>query len=320
MAIPAGSSLENPQVYSPHVSDSALRPFLQDTFDPAAYFNSTLPALSTHTTTARSAASGDVTSLSELSSQTQILLAQLNAHTTRLTAVLTQLTDDILRAGGRLAYQVEVLRGEALGLAETLSDGLDEHVAHFVPQGLKSAAAATSDETHETPPTEPGHITQLRTLTHVRQRLESVIKVFGEAMQWTIPPSEVSLTASLISVSAPEPGADSASREEKGREFGERLRGEIADLIVGAEDRRVGCEAAMTRIAALRDLGEVWKGTAEEKARVRFVEGLMKLAEERLKELERETEPQRRRERAASLRRTKGEKGGFLDNLQRMLE
>jgi hypothetical protein len=33
-----------------------------------------------------------------------------------------QLTDEILRSGGRLAYEVEVLRGETIGLSETLTE------------------------------------------------------------------------------------------------------------------------------------------------------------------------------------------------------
>lgn len=99
---------------------SILEPFLQPgPFDAADYLNATLnPKLN----------------LPELSSQTQNLLSQLNAQTSRLTAVLTQLTDDILRSGARLAYEVDLLRGEAIGLSEALNEGLQNDIALFVPE------------------------------------------------------------------------------------------------------------------------------------------------------------------------------------------
>lgn len=147
-------------------------------------------------------------------------------------------------------------------------------------------------------------------------------------MQWSLPPSEISQLSSFISVSGPEPGTPNHSREEKGREFSESLRSEIADLIVHADNRAEGHDAALARVAALRELAEVWKGTAEEKARVRFVEGLANLADARLRELEREDGS---RFRTASPRKVGGtaaaaktgqntseKKGGFLDNLHRM--
>ncbi|QDS68107.1 hypothetical protein FKW77_010154 [Venturia effusa] len=292
---------------------SILDPFLQPgAFDAADYLNSTLnPKLN----------------LPELSSQTQNLLSQLNAQTSRLTAALTQLTDDILRSGARLAYEVDLLRGEAIGLSEALNEGLQDNIALFVP--------GTTQPTNENannpppPPTEPPYITHLRTLTHVKARLESVVKVFGEAMHWTLPPSEISHLSSFISVSGPEPGTESHSREEKGREFAESLRAEIGDLIAHAENRNEGYEAALVRVGALRELAEVWKGTAEEKARVRFVEGLAGLAETRLRELEREdgarfrtASPRKGGGTAAAVRNGQaGEKKGtmgFLDNLHRM--
>jgi hypothetical protein len=320
---------------SSHVSDPALQPFLQPTFDPAAFLNSTLPTLSfaTHPQSAKGTSNPSV-SLSELSSQTQTLLSQLNAQTSRLTAVLTQLTDDILRSGARLAYEVDVLRGEAIGLSEALNEGLQDDIALFtVPNEADIVADAQVEGRSEADKVEtsaaskePAYIGQLRTLSHVKQRLESVIKVFGEAMQWSLPPSEVSLTSSFISVSGPEPGSDSHSREEKGREFADSLRAEIADLIVTADDRAEGHEAALTRIAALKDLAEVWKGTAEEKARIRFVEALATLADNRLRELERDDGSRFRDPRNASPRKAsipnksgRSEKGmGFLDNLHRM--
>jgi hypothetical protein len=342
----AGPTLARPTTVtarSPHVSDPSLQPFLQPTFDPAAFLNSTLPALSFTSQPPSTKGSGRPNvNLPELSSETQSLLSQLNAQTSRLTAVLTQLTDDILRSGARFAYEVDVLRGEAVGLSEALNEGLQDDIALFTVEKTSQHAEtsvvdhapteisglADKHQMSDTPnlTNEPEYIGQLRTLSHVKQRLERVIKVFGEAMQWTIPPSEVSLTSSFISVSGPEPGSDSHSREEKGREFAESLRSEIADLIVTADNRADGHEAALARIAALRDLAEVWRGTAEEKARIRFVESLATLADNRLRDQDRDDGSRFRDSRNASSKKTgapnkpgRSDKGmGFLDNLHRM--
>ncbi|KAF9700341.1 hypothetical protein EKO04_001517 [Ascochyta lentis] len=340
---------DKPAPPSSHVSDPALGPFLASAFDPADYLNATLPALSLG---GRAAAKGTSASLADLSSQTQDLLSQLNAQTTRLSAILTQLTDDILRSGGRLAYEVEVLRGETTGLTDVLKDGLKEDMTKFLPGGLSTEAhehdtassrrpsetqhdhdtAATEalQDTSQPPPTAPvaaadttpEYITSLRTLTTVRTRLETVIKVFGEAMHWTIPPSDVSLGSSLISVSAPDPGSDSASLEQRGNEFAAALRSEIADLITADPDQ--GPAKAEARIQALRDLALLWKGTAEEKARGKFVDGLVKVAEEKQREAHKERERSRARpQRSGSVKEKQAPakeqgRGGFLENLSRI--
>jgi hypothetical protein len=292
---------------SAHLADPALQPFLNPSFDPADYLNSTLPSLQS---SGISSARGGVP-LAELSAQTQTLLSQLSAHTTRLTTTLTQLTDEILRSGSRLAYEVEVLRGETLGLSEALTEGLQDDVLKFVPGGLEQdlarkpsrgvetngtrrrASTVTAPKTpirEEAPPSlDPPYITQLRTLTLVRSRLESVIKTFGEAMAWTFPPSEVSVTSSFLSVSAPEPGSQQHSVEEKGQQVSKQLRDEIADLLIGG-DPVDGIEAAAKRVEEMKELAVVWKGTAEERARVKFVESLAKLVEDRHRELLREAE------------------------------
>ncbi|KAF2003720.1 hypothetical protein P154DRAFT_80582 [Amniculicola lignicola CBS 123094] len=336
---------------STHLSDAALQPFLHPGFDAADYLNTTLPSLSLSSVSSRPLKQSHAVSLADLSSQTQDLLSQLNAHTNRLSTILTQLTDDILRSGGRLAYEVEVLRGETIGLTETLTTDLFPSIKKFLPKGitLEEPVPTTPTEDVQPPPTTttdlpptkeantkaeaeadlnpptPPYLTSLRTLTLIRTRLDAVIRVFGEAMQWTLPPSEISLTSSLISVSAPDPSSDHASREQKGRAFSDALRAEISDLITGEEGdgEGGGAEAAMVRIQALRDLALVWKGTAEEKARVKFVEGLVKVAEERVKSV-REAAQRQKGGRRQSVRKEpavsqKGGGGGFLDNLQRLL-
>jgi hypothetical protein len=140
-------------------------------------------------------------------------------------------------------------------------------------------------------------------------------------MHWTLPPSEVSLASSLISVSAPEPGSDASSREQKAREFASALRTEITDLITGEE---ASTESALLRIQALRDLAQVWKGTAEEKARIKFVESLVKMAEEKQKALENASQRQKGGRSGsvtkAPAQASQQKSGGFLDNLQRIKE
>jgi hypothetical protein len=327
---------------SAHVADPALQPFLNPSFDPADYLNATLPGLQTSHQSPKSSVP-----LGELSTQTQTLLSHLSAHTTRLTSTLTQLTDEILRSGSRLAYEVEVLRGETLGLSEALTEGLAEDIIKFVPGGLdqdlarkqsrateanghrRRASTLTAPKTPviQEPPSvvDPPYITQLRTLTLVRSRLDTVIKTFGDAMAWTFPPSEVSVTSSFLSVSAPEPGSDMHSTEEKGQEISKKLRNEIADLLIGG-DPVDGIEAAAKRVEELKDLATVWKGTAEEKARVRFVESLAKLVEDRHRELLREAENDGRlRQRVETLQEesetveSKSQSGfGFISQLQKL--
>ncbi len=300
---------------SAHVADPALQSFLNPAFDPAEYLNATLPSLQTSNTR------GGIP-LAELSTQTQTLLSQLSAHTTRLTTTLTQLTDEILRSGSRLAYEVEVLRGETLGLSEALTEGLQEDIIKFVPGGLdqdlvkkqiqpveanghrrRSSIAVPKTPVQEEAPAivDPPYIQQLRTLTLVRSRLETVIKTFGDAMAWTFPPSEVSVTSSFLSVSAPEPGSAQHSTEEKGQQILQQFRDEVADLLL-AGDPVDGIEAAAKRVEELKELAIVWKGTAEDKARTKFVESLAKLVEDRHRDLLRDAEQDTRlRERVETL-------------------
>jgi hypothetical protein len=269
--------------------------------------------------------------LAELSAQAQTQLSQLNAHTTRLTNTLTQLTDDILRSGSRLAYEVELLRGETLSLSEALTDGLHNDIVKFVPGGLlqeqaivetksqstistiqrRASVAAgipplvTKPEENISPtagdgvtketPTEPAFISQLQTLTLVRSRLDTVVKTFGDAMEFVFPPSELSVSSSFLSVSAPEPGSEDRSTEEKGQKVLKEFREEISDLLTRGTDPVEGIEKAARRIEELKELTMVWKGTAEEKGRTKFIDSLAKMVEDRHKELMRETEQASRR-------------------------
>ncbi|KAI9876192.1 MAG: hypothetical protein M1830_007059 [Pleopsidium flavum] len=354
---------------SRHVADAALEPFLTARFDPIDHLNATLPSLTLSSTQPHPLRQPSSISLSEASTQVQTLLSQFNAQTSRLSENLTQLTDEILRSGGRLAYEVEVLRSESTGLTEALTDWLRDDISKFVPDGLtlvlkyssngqngeawsrrlssplmvEKAPKGHTDHSEELEDgIDPPYIIQLRTLTLVRSRLESVINTFGEAMEWTLCPSDSTIASSFISVSAPEPAVDSHGREQKGKEVAKKLRDEISKALVSNGDGEAGLIAATKRVEELRDLATVWKGTAEEKARIKFVEGLARMIEDRAKTLERDAWEKRHRdgpERTASSRKpavspsksgrpsgeyerngkSVGEGGpGFLRNLQRL--
>ncbi|KAI5925927.1 hypothetical protein F4810DRAFT_656736 [Camillea tinctor] len=300
------------QPKSPHVADPFLQSFLAPSFDPAEYLNTSLPPLQSPATPR---SHDGAVPLADLSTQAQSHLSQLNAHITRLTSTLTQLTDDILRSGSRLAYEVELLRGETLSLSEALSDGLHGDIVKFVPDGIREQtesksstqrrgsvatpqpAPANAEATAQPGNTsDPPYISQLQTLTLVRTRLDSVVKTFGDAMEFVFPPSELSVSSSFLSVSAPDPGAEAHSTEEKGQQVLKQFRDEISDLLTKSADPVEGIEKAAHRIEELKELTVVWKGTAEEKGRTKFIDSLAKMVEDRHKELMREMEQNGRRD------------------------
>ncbi|KAK0874193.1 hypothetical protein LTR87_011615 [Friedmanniomyces endolithicus] len=351
MAVTVTPSSLRKQPASQHVVDNSIQPFLQKDFDPVDYLNSTLPALSTTSTPAQSAQHGRTVPLSELNAQLQTLLSQVNAQMTRWSNTLTQLTDEIIRSGGRLAYEVEVLRGDTTGLTDVLDNRLRKEIELLAPShdaqngGLSEHDVDTSSPQEELPKPrsateEPECLDRLRTLTAVRSRLDAVIQVFGDAMAWPLAPSELSSSAvssSLISISAPASDTDARDREAKGRQYLETLRSEINDQI-GTGDNLTSLSAAATRLEDLRGLAEVWKGTVEEKARLRVVESLLRPVEERLRVVERTgqqargapvSSPSSSAPRGADLRygdlsaspqRAAGEGGGygFLQNLRNL--
>ncbi|KAI1933544.1 hypothetical protein LOZ65_000177 [Ophidiomyces ophidiicola] len=325
---------------------SSLNDFADSAFDPVDFLNDSLPPLARLSDASKDSRA---VSIADLSSHTQSLLSQLSAQSARLSSTLTQLTDEILRSSGRLAYEVEVLRGETIGLSDTLTGVLQEDIEQLVPGGLPKRSNAKEQEEGE--PVEestdsnskpqlestenvPDYIRDLRTLCHVRSKLEDVIHVFGEAMEWPIPPSEVSIASSFISVSGPEPGAQNHSREEKGREVAQRLKNEVMELLESNGGGEAGLREATLRVESLRQLAAVWKGTVEEKARNKFVDSLAKVVEDRRKLLEaqaraRDSKGSRQRgESPATLSRQpsdfgKGSNqessgGGLFRNLQRL--
>ncbi|KAJ5174566.1 uncharacterized protein N7482_000443 [Penicillium canariense] len=321
-------------------------------FDPAEFLNETLSPLTVASSQPNATRAPGSVSLTELSAQVQSLLSQISAQNIRLSSTLSQLSDEILRSGGRLAYEVEVLRGETIGLSETLTEVLRDDITKFVPDPPSAAKAFTAGRTTEltqeatedtTATTEeketaeeqkdlavvndPEYITNLRTLNQVRSRLEDVVQTFGDAMDWPLPPSEISFSSSFISVSGPELGAESHSQEEKGQEMLKKLRTEISELLDSDGGGRNGLDAATRRLEALRTLAVVWKGSAEEKARQRFVDALTRIVDERRRILEhqqaRAEESQRGPRSRTEQRRNSdsgGPGGGLFRNLQRLRE
>jgi hypothetical protein len=302
--------------------------------------------------------------LTALSSRIQPLLSQIGSQNVRLSSILTQITDEILRSGGRLAYEVEVLRGESIALSDALAENLSADIANFAPglanptepvkevtkevsktteeatdesaEGTAEKVIAEEDaveeeeededaaaEEEDTTTREPLFITQLRTLSKVRARLEEVVQTFGDAMEWPLPPSELSLTSSFISVSAPEAGSESYSREERGQEVAKKLRTEITELLDSRGGGEDGLAAATKRLQLLRTLGQVWKGTSEEKARNRFLDSLAKSVEDRRRALDgqrakKSRVPTTQAVDETSASDTGGPGGGLFRNLQRI--
>ncbi|KAL4794664.1 hypothetical protein BDV19DRAFT_188005 [Aspergillus venezuelensis] len=341
----APSKPPSPAPQSP--AATAAPPFLNPdytspTFDPADFLNDTLPPLSLQSQSSQSLQPSSQSqarpvTLADLSTRIQFILSQTNAQNIRHSSTLTSLTDDILRSGNRLAYEVEVLRGETITLSEVVGEGLASEIARFTvdtsdtntqekdedePEAENQTSNQPSKTTTTSPP-EPEYITNLRTLNQVRSRLEEVVQTFGDAMEWPIPPSETSLTSSFISVSAPEVGSEAASQEEKGQDVVRKLKNEITQLLDNT-DHMAGIEAASRRVETLRTLSGVWKGTAEEKARARFVDSLAKLVEERRRVLEAKMQPVQSGnggvQRGHQRQESEGPGGGIFRNLQRLRE
>ncbi|GLI72929.1 hypothetical protein PoHVEF18_001113 [Penicillium ochrochloron] len=326
--------------------------FEDPNFDPADFLNDTLSPLTVASFQPNASRAPGSVPLTELSAQVQSLLSQISAQNVRLSSTLSQLSDEILRSGGRLAYEVEVLRGETIGLSETLTEVLREDITKFVPDEPSEDKAKpasrkeestqettddttaiqeeteTAEEQQEPPATnDPEYITNLRTLNQVRSRLEDVVQTFGDAMEWPLPPSEISFSSSFISVSGPELGTEGHSQEEKGQEIMKKIRNEITELLDRDGGGRDGLEAATRRVETLRNLAVVWKGSAEEKARQRFVDALGRIVDERRRILEHQQAMAEQNQRGPRSRTEQqrdsdsgGPGGGLFRNLQRLRE
>ena len=259
----------------------------QAQFDPVDFLNDTLPNLNL-SSQPQTLKGSRATYIQSTSNEALDVLSSLNTVNIRSTSELTTLTDEIIRSGNRLAYEVEVLRGDINGFHEVLTETLRNDIAQFVRDEAVDAEqtllGTDGDELARSPvpKDEPEFMSRLRLLGKVKARLESVITVFGEAMKWPVPPSEVS-GAALISVSAPELGIQSTKEDDKTREVLMHVRAEINDLIGTDAVGYAGLEAASRRVQHYRQLAMLWKGTGEEKARLKFVESLTRLVDDRKK-------------------------------------
>lgn len=332
---------------NPSIPQSDMSPNFSDpNFDPADFLNDTLSPLTVASLQPNASRAPGSVPLTELSAQVQSLLSQISAQNVRLSSTLSQLSDEILRSGGRLAYEVEVLRGETIGLSETLTEVLHEDISKFVsepssdpkaivatdptPEAIEETTSNKEDANTAGQPgvamtNDPEYITNLRTLNKVRSRLEDVVQTFGDAMEWPLPPSEISFSSSFISVSGPDIGIDGHDQEEKGQETLKKLRTEISELLESDGGGITGFEAANRRVEALRTLTTVWKGSAEEKARQRFVENLGRIVDERRRALEHQQAvvENQRGSKSREQRRDSdsgGPGGGLFRNLQRLRE
>lgn len=269
-------------------------------FDPVAFLNDNLPTLNlssqpqtqtqTQTQTQPQKA-GRSTHLQNASTGTLNLLSTLNTSNIRSTSELTSLTDDIIRSGNRLAYEVEVLRGDVNGLHELLTEALRDDINLFVRQvssDQQTDLEVEAKNAHQgsQPSQDPDFMIQLRVLEKVRARLEAVIAIFGEAMKWPVVPSELPGGSNLISVSAPELGIQSTEEDDKAREALRDIRSEITELLNSSPDGHAGLEAATRRVEEYRQISLLWKGTGEEKVRTKFVDTLTRLVEDRKKTLQ----------------------------------
>lgn len=310
-------------------NDQLNASFFDSRFDPVNFLNNVLPtpSLSSQAQTAKSSRSSQMLNAS---SEVQTLLSKVNAHNIRSSSELTSLTDEILRSGNRLAYEVEILRGDVNNFYEVLTETLKEDISQFVQDEVVSVSIepVSGDKVMEEQPNksqDPAFITQLRTLSRVKARLEAVISIFGEAMKWPLPPSDLSMANSLISVSAPELGMQSTEEDDKAREVTRVIKAEIQGLLDSDGGGQAGLEAATKRVEQYRLLTTIWKGTIEEKARARLVESLSKLVDDRRRALEtrgmayrsKNTDPTQR-SASAQGRLPKTDTGGLFRNLARL--
>ncbi|RMZ89530.1 hypothetical protein DV736_g3238, partial [Chaetothyriales sp. CBS 134916] len=278
--------------------DQTFAGLASDRFSAVDVLNDALPSLSL-SSQGKTSEAAKSSQLQSAASDIQSLLSKLNAHNIRCSSELTFLTDEILRSGNRLAYEVEILRGTANDFYDLLNDSLKADIQQFVRDEV--AADDENGAADPAKPTDPAFIIQLRLLCQVKGRLESVIAVFGAAMKWPVPPSEVTGGNALISVSAPELGIQSTEEDVKAREAERTIRGEIQGLL--DEDLgSAGLLAANKRVEEYRLLARLWKGTAEEKTRNRFVEGLVKMVEDRRRVLDAAGSGQRSAAASASQR------------------
>lgn len=249
-------------------------------------------------------------------------------------------------------YEVELLRGDAFSLCESFSQSGELHspISCFISQETEDSTISSVkvetnippyhqnnfklpdhdvDSSQLSPIPQPAHdsetpMADLRTLLRVRALLTQVTRIFSLALSWPMPPSLLSASTALVAVSAPV----DPTLEGKGQAACNQIRQDILALLKEgdkSEDGKDGAEMAVERVRELRACLGLWKGTGEEKARIRFVDGLEKMVEERTRSKigaadEKVTSGQANEETKSDLKPMPSRGPGLLRNLQRLRE
>ncbi|KAF8421453.1 hypothetical protein EV426DRAFT_609296 [Tirmania nivea] len=335
------------------LADPILIPFLAPSFSVVNYVNSTLPPLLPPSTTLPTQPKHDTKAqlqqqlsqpshlnsnhnalpLSQIHPKITALLSTLDIQTHRLITHLQNLTDEILRVAPRLTYEVEVLRGGVVGLGEDL-EKVGCKVAKFSPLAPKESSDSTSDGGDGLNNTKPEALRRLETLSTIRARLEEVIAIFGEAMNWPLPvPTSESITHNtnsnlgvnspsyynLSPVPSPPPFIKEMNKTNNAAKASTKTINPTAEISYLLAANLV--PQARSRIEELRLLAGVFKGTIEEDTRLELVEELDRRVREveKLRDFrdkgfsakeERMVMPQRARKEEAFREETSGDIGG----------
>ncbi|KAL9602679.1 MAG: hypothetical protein Q9219_001669 [cf. Caloplaca sp. 3 TL-2023] len=162
---------------------------------------------------------------------------------------------------------------------------LSEAAAAAATTTTPSASPEKSPGTHPNPQNEEPSppILPLSNLLHIRSSLQKTTQLFSLALSWPMPPSLLPSppqNSSLISISSPSTQESIAEAEAKGQEALGRLKAEIEGMMLREEEEEEeegegsGVERARERVKELRACVGVWRGTGEEGARRKWVEGL----------------------------------------------
>ncbi|KAF8468940.1 hypothetical protein BDZ91DRAFT_721428 [Kalaharituber pfeilii] len=302
------------------LADPILAQFLAPSFSVVSFLNSTLPPLAPPSTALPTQPKHDSKAQlqQQLSQPTHIsnnpnalpllqihpkataLLSALDIQTHKLIVHMQNLTDEILRVAPRLSYEVEVLRGGVVSLGEDL-ERVGSQVATFNPTSV--------DEDQSTEHGKPDVLKKLETLSTIRARLEEVIEIFGNAMNWPppVPSSDntnirsdnnLGVHSPLYHSFSPAPSPppfikemNKASNAMKATNKSVYPAAEVSYLLASSLIAQ-----ARERIDELRLLAGVFKGTVEENSRMDLIDELDK----RVKEAEKSERLRENRERGST--------------------
>lgn len=285
------------------LADPILAPFLTPSFSIVSYVNATLPPLFPPSTALPTQPKHDSKAqlqqqlsqpshisnnpnalpLSQIHPKTTALLSTLDIQTHRLISHLQNLTDEILRVAPRLGYEVEVLRGGVVGLGEDL-ERVGSKVAQFNPSETGEAGIRDS---------KPEVLKRLETLSTIRARLEEVIALFGEAMNWPLPgpttENTYQNTSSSLGVNSPSyynlspapsppPFIKEMNKTSNATKAATKAINPTAEISYLLAANLI--PQAKERIEELRLLAGIFRGTVEGETRLELVEELARQVKE----------------------------------------